>query len=51
MRRFNVYYTDSEGRECCVGTFTARSAAGALQQFARDLRHFPTATAIRAEAA
>lgn len=50
MKKFVVSYKESDGAHwCSVGVFKARSASGALRQFARDLRHFPNCVAIKAE--
>lgn len=49
MKIWIVEYQDAgSNRWVSVGRFRARTAAGALQQFARDLRHFPNVQAIRA---
>ena len=50
MKKFLVYYLAKDSQHwCSVGVFTARTASGALGQFARDLRHFPNAVAVKAE--
>lgn len=46
MKNYLVSYQDSTGRWINIGIFRARSAAGALQQAARDIRHFPNASAL-----
>lgn len=51
MKRYYLVRVHVDGRWNIVGKFRAFSAAGALQQVARDLRHFGNVDAIEAEEA
>lgn len=49
MNTYGVsYQMAGSDRWYFVGDFKAKSEAGAIQQFARDLRHFPYVVAVRA---
>jgi len=48
MNTYIVSYHTKNSHWITCGKFRARSAAGALQQFAKDLRNFPDCVAIRA---
>lgn len=50
IEQYTVYIQQkNDGHWMSVGKWSAKSAAGAMQQFARDLKHFPDCTAIMAD--